>query len=361
MELFSKVGHGKEINIKGSAYDQGKTQGELAKDLIKKNVETINEGIKRLKIQPKEYKDLLKNNLTFYEKYEPEIVEELKGISDGSGIPLEEIHLINVPLFFVLKWLPQECTSILARGSATLDGKTYLIKNRDMGSEKVKHVVLNREYEDGRKITEVNGAGIITFPGSGMNNAGLAVSTSGVWSDKMDFDLERIKESHILLNMHIILEECETVDEAIDYLKNVKRMSGMNFILADKNKAVAVEATQDDIKVMEAEDGILVRSNHYISPELEHLNPGIEGYPSTYMRYERATSYLKARLGQIRFQEILAIASDHENGPASCLCRHEEKDNVGSATIYTSMSVIEDGQTWTILSNPCEAIKLSTF
>src|SRR5699024_6065216 len=262
------VGHGIEINAKGSAYEQGKTQGSIASVLIAENVESIKEGIEKLKIKPEDYKDLLKNNLTFYEKYFPSIVEELKGISDGSGISLEDIHLINVPLFFVLKWLPQECTSVLARGSATLDGKTYLIKNRDMGSEKVKHVVLNREYEDGSKIIEVNGAGIITFPGSGMNDAGLAVSTSGVWSDKMDFNMERIKDSHILLNMHIILEECKTVDEAIEYLKKAKRMSGMNFVIADKEKGVAVEATQDEIRVINDDSGIIVRSNHYLDPDL---------------------------------------------------------------------------------------------
>jgi len=355
------VGHGIEINAKGSAYEQGKTQGSIASVLIAENVESIKEGIEKLKIKPEDYKDLLKNNLTFYEKYFPSIVEELKGISDGSGISLEDIHLINVPLFFVLKWLPQECTSVLARGSATLDGKTYLIKNRDMGSEKVKHVVLNREYEDGSKIIEVNGAGIITFPGSGMNDAGLAVSTSGVWSDKMDFNMERIKDSHILLNMHIILEECKTVDEAIEYLKKAKRMSGMNFVIADKEKGVAVEATQDEIRVINDDSGIIVRSNHYLDPDLVHLNPEREGYPSTYMRHERATSFLKERHGEIRIQEMLQIASDHENDPKNCLCRHGGKDNVGSKTIYTGLSVIEDGQSWTTLSNPCEAIKLTNL
>src|SRR5699024_1629181 len=101
--------------------EQGKIHGSMASVLIAENVSSIKEGIERLKIKPEDYKDLLENNLTFYENYIPSIVEELKGISDGSGISLGDIHLINVPLFFVLKWLPQECTSVLARGSATLD------------------------------------------------------------------------------------------------------------------------------------------------------------------------------------------------------------------------------------------------
>src|SRR5690625_2459221 len=98
MGQYNNAGHGLEINAKGSAYEQGKIHGSMASVLIAENVSSIKEGIERLKIKPEDYKDLLENNLTFYENYIPSIVEELKGISDGSGISLGDIHLINVPL-----------------------------------------------------------------------------------------------------------------------------------------------------------------------------------------------------------------------------------------------------------------------
>lgn len=356
--MYSKAGNGIQVHVKGTPYEQGKTQGELAAPLILKNVNSINQKLENMKMSKAEYSDLVMRNLKFYEKHEPQLVEELHGIADGSQIPFEDIVKINLPLFFVINWLSQECTSILTRGSATLGGKTYLVKNRDMGGEKVEHIILHREYESGEKIVEVNGAGIITFPGNGLNSHGLALSTSGTWSEHLKFDLSKIDDSHIMLNSHLILEKCRNVDEALDYLRTEKRMSGMNFILCDKNRAVAAEVTQDGLQVLEDNNGILVRSNHYISTELQLLNSAESANPSSFKRYDHATEYLTRKHGQIQFQDMLEIASDHSYGHNNSLCRHEIEGQRGSSTVYTSIIVLEDWQIWTAISHPCEALKL---
>lgn len=360
MEEYNKVGHGMMIEVFGSPYEQGVQQGKSASALIKKNVMRFQQGFQRLNIEKAVYERFLAQNLRFIEATEPDMVEEMHGLSDGAGIDFCDIVNINLPLYFVFKWLPQECSSILARGKATLDGKTYLIKNRDMGSEKVEHVILRRRYNNARRMIEVNGAGIITFPGNGINEHGLAISTSGVWSNKMTFDTQSFDKAHALLNSHLILEKCRTVDEAVAYLEKEKRMSGMNFIIADKEKAAAVEVTADSVYVMPDESGIIVRSNHYLAPELVYLNRKSEEYSSTYRRYERATNFLQKKHGKIQFQDMLAIASDHENGYQDSLCRHSA-DETASTTVYSSIIVLEDFQVWTSLSNMCEAIRLSTI
>lgn len=360
MEQYNKVGHGMLLEVCGTPYEQGVQQGRMASELIKKNVVRFQQSFQRLPIEEKTYAKFLAQNLRFIEAAEPAMLEEMKGLSDGSGIDFQDIVNINLPLYFVFKWLPQECSSILARGKATLDGKTYLIKNRDMGSEKVDHVILRRKYNDDKCIIEVNGAGIITFPGNGINEHGLAISTSGVWSNRMVFDKNKFDKAHALLNSHLILERCRTVDEAISYLEQEKRMSGMNFVIADREKAAAVEVTADRVCVIPDEDGLIVRSNHYLAPELVHLNRTPDEYSSTYKRYERAMHFLQQKYGKIQFQDMLAIASDHENGYQDSLCRHGAAENA-STTVYSSIIVLEDFQVWTSLSNMCEAIRLSTI
>lgn len=228
-----------------------------------------------------------------------------------------------------------------------------------MGSEKVEHVILQREYLDGRRISEVNGAGIVTFPGNGMNNCGLAVSTSGVWSKKLDINTSLIDRTHILINSHLLLKNCSHVEEAVEYLQTEKRLTGMNFIIADKEKAVAVEVTADGVFVEPDRRGILVRTNHYLGPEFSRLNRSPAEYPSTYRRFARADTFLSAQRGRITFKEMLAIAADHQDGPQNGLCRHGDNET-DVVTVYSSIIVLEDFQVWTVLTNPCEAFILTS-
>jgi len=185
----------------------------------------------------------------------------------------------------------------------------------------------------------------------------LAATTTGAWSKKIPVDIADNARSHILINIHSLLEQCGTVDEALDFLRKLPRMNGINLIIADDRKAVAVEATRDRLVVEESKDGVLVRTNHYTSAELKGLNPDEKEYPSTFRRHERITGYLAEKQGKIRFQDMLEIASDHENGE-NCVCRHGLGANKGK-TISTSIVVLEDRQIWTALCNPCEALNLS--
>lgn len=284
--------------------------------MIEKNIRRYKKDLQQYRIGSAEYAELLQRNLRFLEQTEPDHVEELYGIAEGSGHSFDDILIINIPLYFILHWLPQECSSILARGAATLDGRTYLIKNRDYGGKRVEHVILQRSYPDGRHIVEVNGAGMITFPGNGLNSHGLAISTSGVWSRQMSFNLDEVDRAHALLNAHHILRKCATVQEAEDYLRDVPRMSGMNFIVADRTRAAAMEVTKDQLFVFESPDNnLLVRTNHYLHPELAHYNRDKEKYISSYSRYEKAIRYLEQKHGSLRFQDMLELASDHENAP----------------------------------------------
>lgn len=302
----------------------------------------------------------MEENLGFIEKAEPDMYEEMKGISEGAEIDFNDITIINIPLYFMLDIFPNECSSILARGSATYDGNTYLIKNRDMRSFTLNQIVLEREYINGDKIVEVNGAGILTYPGNGMNKYGLAISTTGVWSKKIPVDIADISKTHILINVHFILERCKSVDEAVKFLNNIKRMNGINLLIADRSKAVAVEATRDKIVIEEDNNGILVRTNHYLSEELRGLNKSPKEYQSTYKRLDRIKSFLHKKYGNIKFQDMLEIASDHENAPYNCICRHRYgADESEAKTVSSSLIVLEDMQVWTALCNPCEALKLS--
>lgn len=110
------------------------------------------------------YEEFVKKNAAFLKQAHSDIFEEMKGISDGAEIPFDDILMLNIPAYFMTGYFNQECSMIMARGKATADGCTYVIKNRDM-STYIEQAVIEREYPDGLKIVEINGVGTVTYPG----------------------------------------------------------------------------------------------------------------------------------------------------------------------------------------------------
>lgn len=156
----------------------------------------------------------------------------------------------------------------------------------------------------------------------------------------------------------MLLRNCKTVWDVIEYLKKSPRMNGLNIIAADKDDALAIETTKDGM-VIQGDDGsgILYRTNHYLTEELQHLNPDPEEYPSTFHRCERIREQVEERYGKIRFQDMFRFLSDHRDG-ANCICRHPEETG-GAQTVSSSLIVLEDSEMWTTLQNPCLSLRLA--
>ena len=275
------------VKVKGTPYEQGVMQGTELREVILHNIREVGKKMASDHVDMVRYEEFVKKNAAFLKQAHSDIFEEMKGISDGAEIPFDDILMLNIPAYFMTGYFNQECSMIMARGKATADGCTYVIKNRDM-STYIEQAVIEREYPDGLKIVEINGAGTVTYPASGMNSYGVGVTTTGFWSAK-------------------------------------------------------------------AGSGILFRTNHFRSERLSHLNPEETEYPSTYFRYRRMEEMLGKQYGRIRFQDLFRIMSDHENG-VNAICRHPQ-EGAPSRTISTSLFVLEDGEAWTTLGNPCDSLK----
>lgn len=346
------------IVVSGTPYQQGVQQGQALRETILKNIENIRADLANNHCDMDEYAVFMQKNVNFLQQAHPELMEEIAGIADGSGLPYTDILMINIPAYFMQRYFVQECSMILARGKATADGCTYLIKNRDMKMT-VHQAVIEHHYQDGRVVSEVNGAGIVTYPANGMNNRGLAIATTGFWSQYTHVELEDIGRSHIFVNIHLLLMNCNTVAEVLQYLKNSPRMNGLNIIAADAEDAVVIETTRDGMTVRHDDgSGLLYRTNHYMLDENIGLNPKFAEYPSTFMRYARIEEMLTERSGKLRFQDLFRIMLDHENEPVNAICRHPNA-LVPPETDSSSLVVLEDGEMWTTLGNPCEHLTLS--
>ena len=293
--------------VSGTPFEQGVQQGQELSDAIRRNLASVHRKLEQEKVDLQAYQAFVNQNLRFFQEQRPEMYEELQGIAQGSGLPLDDILLLNIPAYFLcesFRHITQECSMLCVRGQAAADGCTYIIKNRDMGMP-MEQALVRHIYPDGQEIIEVGGAGILTYPAVGINSHGLAVTTTGFWTEKDPTRIDRVEEADIFLNVRVLLSSCRTAAQAVEFCRTAPRMNGLNVIAADPTEAYVIEMTSDEIYVEKDEGrGVLFRTNHVVSDQLSHFNPPEENYPSTHKRYDRIAQMVEERYGSLRFQDL---------------------------------------------------------
>ncbi len=287
-----RLGTGKVLYVSGNAYQQGVQLGRGAADLIQANLfeqHTVREHVTG-GMDLSAYQAMTRRAEKWVEAVFPELLDEIHGVAEGSGLDyVELLHLnLNTDVAYARAYGDVfDCTQVVATGSATLDGKTYMGKTRDLNRGAHAHVLLHREYDDGTYRNEFQVAGQMTLP-VGFNGYGVAMTTSGQWSERVIMDLSRADSAWHILNLQPIFRHARSADEALDMVREQPRVAGMNLMLADATKAMALEVTDRDVHVFEPDDGVLVRTNHFLAPELRHLAPTLVENRGTYDRHRRA-------------------------------------------------------------------------
>ena len=226
------------------------------------------------------------------------------------------------------------CTTWAATGVSTIDGQPVLAKNRDYLHEHLPlQIVVRATPETGYRYQYVSSAGSPGVFSSGINEAGLAIADTHVYSSDLGPGLP-----DYALMMHI-LEEHDRVSSAVDYLRSVPRLGRNNLILADAHGHLAVfESGNHRYGLSETINGTLVNTNHFVSPELRDSFVDI-GAPDarggTFSRYETVTDALHTACGQIDVPFAQKLMATHD-GPLGSICCHPEA-NSHMTTISTSI------------------------
>jgi isopenicillin-N N-acyltransferase-like protein len=356
----ARLGDGRVVYLRGTPYEQGRQLGKAAGDLIRENIvaattlcDQIAAGLNR-----SAYRAMTLRNEAWVSTEFPELLGELQGIADGAEIEYPDLLDLNVntDVAYARAYSElQDCTQILALGPATVDGKTYQGKTRDLRLGPKRHVLLHREYDDGTFRNEFQIAGQLTLP-VGVNSHGVALTTSGQWSPRIVVDLTRADRAWHILNLQPLLRHARSVDDVIRMVREQPRVCGMLLVASDADRAVTIEVTGDEAHVFEPEDGLLARTNHFLSTELRDVAPTLEENRGTYERRARACELARQRHGSISMHDILRILSDHAEPPVQSICRHPSSED-GGATYAATIICPQDRRMWALFGNPCEGIQ----
>ncbi len=168
---MKRVKEFKVIECRGTAYEIGRQWGEGCKESILKVSENIFNIMNLMYQSPRE--EVISRAMKLFplvQKFDPYLLEIMKGQADTTGLSLEEIFTQKCmnELMFQYNNLAGLCTSFAATGKATQDGKTILEQNIDFFPE-TPIDLLKVYHSDGpvQFILSFANAGEFTFSSAG--------------------------------------------------------------------------------------------------------------------------------------------------------------------------------------------------
>jgi isopenicillin-N N-acyltransferase like protein len=163
--------------------------------------------------------------------------EELRGLAEGSGVPLlamQRVHMIPVISEY-------SCSGVAIWGKATRTGHLYQIRNLDYSVEA--HLqdfpcVVIYVPKDGIPHLNPSFAGSIGCH-TGMNAEGITLTEIGDSPGRdQPYDLHGV---HFMMMFRDILYSANSLDQAIQMIKDTKRIKKYHFVVGDGKIPAAVK------------------------------------------------------------------------------------------------------------------------
>jgi len=264
------------------------------------------------------------------EKAQPrELIDQLKGIADGSGVPYKTIfrgnhhtavYMVmtptlvkkNLKAFNKLGIKIGACSTFVTAKAATLNGKTIVGRNTDY-SEIEKwpkyQTIMFVEPDNGFKYVQIGTAGVILWA-PGMNEKGIVVC-----GHYMIYDDIAPNGWSIAAFTDAFLRSAETLEDAIEILNSNPRGISGGFVITDgKTKdAFAAEISTGKATIRRMEKNKLVMTNMAITEEKRAIDLVVrynvnEGCPG---RYRRLHQLIDQNYGKIDPNLAAEFMGDH--------------------------------------------------
>lgn len=288
----------KEIRVKGSYYDIGLFNG---KQLIAEKIKGFppkfsQENLEKSKAYEKEVKN-----------YCPGLLDEMQGMAESSGVDYQTLVAFELTPYR----LKPQCLVFGITGEHTHSSKSMLVRNHEWLEEDGEALIVLTIKPD-KKIASYG----FTFNWpllsryGGINEAGLAISSATA----------SFKNSGpgIMLNIATrwILDNFKTTEEAVDFIKEMPKVWGINYMIIDKNEALAkIEAHREKTLVTYPEKGFDMITLTYEAAEMRKLHP--DESPNVLKLFDKRRKFLDnwfaVNKGKITEEKIVEILKDCEN------------------------------------------------
>jgi isopenicillin-N N-acyltransferase-like protein len=353
------------VKVTGTAYERGEQLGKQAKEMIKGNVSYYMNIWSAMHIPPERVVSEANKFLPIIERYDKDILEEMKGVAAGADLSLEEIVALNSRWELVyINLMSAECTAVSLDSEATNTGHTIIAQNWDYMPAVRNNCVLLIEMQEPEypNLAVHTEAGILGH--KGMNSEGLGLVVNGLASDRDKFE----PKVPFLVMVRKILNQ-RTLTAALSAIAKAERSVSGNIMLAQAGGVVFdVECTPNEFGVIYDSDGVLAHANTFCDTSItSKYGDKIKTlYPDSIIRIKRADKLMRRLKDKGNYYDAFTkTLTDHFGRPNS-VCRHEDPSIPINLRSETLSSIIMDLDDRTIYitngppcSNPYEKLELS--
>lgn len=316
--------------FKGTHYEVGHKWGSL---LYKNNI-IISD--KHTFVITDERRKFAKECIPIYEKFYPEILQEIKGIADGQKDSYEDLCTFLLSMYCFE--FDNKCTCF-----AYKDDKNIIFgRNSDFLVE-LEKLYMNCLYKlDNVYAFNGNTTAFVQIE-DGVNEYGLAIGLTFVYP--------KVRNAGFNSGMLVryLLEKCKTTDEALESIKKIPIASQQTLTIADiTGNMVVVECNCNHIEVIKPnKDGNFVATaNNFNSKKMtEYRNCGIDDWRSD-ERYDVAYNTLKENNGKFS----LALAKNILSGKYGFMCQYDRK--TGADTVWSVIYDLKNKKIYRVEGNP---------
>lgn len=275
--------------------------------------------------------------------------QEMKGIALGSAVRYSDILLLNTlddVLNLLRRLAPRAptlgCSSFALFGSRCREGRLMHGRNLD-------YHFRNTPLDDGGAVPRLllrqallfvcrpeGRAAFVSVGWPGLVGTATAMNQEGLSLGNLTSYLRGTTPHGVPVTLlyRLVMEEASTLGEVGQLLRGARRTTGNNLIVGSgrENRAALFEITRDAVMEVPPRDGLLVSTNHFVSPALaQRQRPFL--LPHSVTRWRRLLA-LCDRYG-VDLEDALAILAD-----AGCGDECQENPFARVANEGTAVSVL---------------------
>ena len=333
------------IETRGSAYEIGRDVGIAMAEQISAAAQTTRADIAR--VADKAVMETVHRYLAITEETVPELVEELRGLADGSGVSLTELFVMNAAaeLHQATGHFEESCTVVGITQAGTSNGHVLMAHNEDATAGWSKYTyVVKAEPADGPRFVAFTYAGLLLH--QGVNAAGIASVGNALYANDARPGVPKLLAYRKILNER-------TIEGAIRAATSERRAFGNNHLIANADGDIYdVEVTGGSWALHHAGNRFLAHTNHLVAPELAELDKD-EDLLNSRLRLNRVERLVDASWGTIDVPRMFEIMGDHANYPRSVCKHHTPEGDLSYGTIGSVVIDVTDRVLWACSGNPC--------
>lgn len=254
--------------------------------------------------------ELAKTQFYATQMYSKHLSEELEGLSQGSGLSISDIVVLNNYTDFRDIILPDEGCSCLyiKTDKNSLGGQTWDMHKSAKNYVCLLHIPKTPHSPEMICFSLVGCVGMM-----GINTHNIMVGVNNI-------NTENAKAALIWPALVRVALASEETEFAKTCLMNAPVTSGHNYLLASENEGYHLEIapTIKEVAAHLKDTGHIIHTNHCLNPSLVKIEQQLAQNSTSHIRYE----LLHNKVTQIKnLSHLRNLLGDHENYPKS-ICSH---------------------------------------